>query len=177
MNKTVRTAFCAMMAALASAFMLTSYFPYLTYAIPALAGLFIMVAFIETDVKWAAVTYIASAVLVFFVAEPEAKLLYIMFFGYYPIIKALFERVRSRVLEYLFKFSSLNVALFLSYGVFAVIMDISIGDMGDFGKYTAVVLVISANIVFVLYDIAVSKMAQFYLLRIQPAVRKILRIK
>ena len=94
------------MAALASVFMLTSYFPYLTYAIPALAGLFIMVAFIETDIKWAAVTYIASSVLIFFVAEPEAKLLYIMFFGYYPIIKALFERVRSRVFEYLFKFSA-----------------------------------------------------------------------
>ena len=177
MNRTIKTAFCALMAALASVFMLTSYFPYLTYAIPALAGLFIMVAFIETDIKWAAVTYIASSVLIFFVAEPEAKLLYIMFFGYYPIIKALFERVRNRVFEYLFKFSALNVALFLSYGVVAVIMDISLSDAGNFGKYTAAVLAISANVVFVIYDIAVSKMAQFYLVRIQPAVRKILKIK
>ena len=40
-----------MMAALATAFMLLSYFPYLTYAIPAVAGLFVMVTVIETNYK------------------------------------------------------------------------------------------------------------------------------
>ena len=68
MKKNSKLTLSAMMAALASVFMLLSYFPYLTYAIPALAGLFIMVIVIEIDCKWAIGGYIASAFLVFLLA-------------------------------------------------------------------------------------------------------------
>ena len=43
--------------------MLLSYFPYLTYAVPAVAGLFIMVAVIEAGYKWALGAYAAASVL------------------------------------------------------------------------------------------------------------------
>ena len=66
MKKTAKITLCAMMVALVSVFMLTSYFPYLTYSIPAVAGIFIMIAVIETDKKWAFLSYFASSVIVFF---------------------------------------------------------------------------------------------------------------
>ncbi len=177
MNKVGNVTLCAMMAALASVFMLTSYFPYLTYAIPAVAGLFIMIAVIETDLKWAFISYAASAVIVGILAEPEAKMLYILFFGYYPIVKALFERLKSRVLEYVFKFSVFNIAVILAYTVVSILFKIDVGEMGDFGRHTAVVLIIAANIVFPVYDIAVSRMAQYYSVKLHPTVYKIFRGK
>ena len=48
--------------------MLLSYFPYLTYAVPAVAGLFIMAAVIEAGYKWALGAYAAASVLVFLFA-------------------------------------------------------------------------------------------------------------
>ncbi len=177
MKNTGKITLCAMMAALASLFMLTSYFPYLTYAIPALAGLFIMVAVIEVDFKWAAVAFVSSAIITALVAEPEAKMLYIMFFGYYPILKAVFEKLKSRVIEYILKFGVLNIAVIVAYSFVAKLMGVDLSDMGDFGKYSWLILLVGANIVFIVYDIAVTKMAEFYMVRIHPQVSKYLKIK
>lgn len=177
MKNTGKITLCAMMSALASMFMLTSYFPYLTYAIPALAGLFIMVAVIEVNVKWAAVAYASSAIITALVAEPEAKMLYILFFGYYPILKAVFESLKSRTLEYLLKFAVLNVAVIFAYTFVAELVGVDLSDMGDFGKYSTPILLVGANIVFLVYDIAVTKMAAFYMVRIHPKLSKYLKIK
>lgn len=166
------------MAALSAVFMLTSFFPYMTYGIPALAGLFIMIAVIEAGPKWGGGAYIASAVTVFILpADAEAKLLYIAFFGYYPVLKAVFERMSNRVLEYILKFAVFNAAILLSYGVLTGLLSIDVGDMGDFGKYTGVVLLCAANIVFPIYDMAVSRMAQFYLARLHRPVSRIFNKK
>lgn len=177
MKRTGRITLCAMLAALASLSMLTSYFPYLTYAIPALAGLFIMVAVIEIDAKWAALAYVASAVITALVAEPEAKMLYVLFFGYYPVVKAVFEKLKSRVAEYILKFAVFNAATVFAYGVVAALIGVDISDMGDFGKYSTAVLLIAANVVFVVYDLAVTKMAAFYIVRLHPQISKIFKVK
>ena len=177
LKNTARITLCSMMAALASLCMLTSYFPYLTYAIPAIAGLFIMVVVIEINAKWAAVAYIASSVIIGLIAEPEAKMLYVLFFGYYPIVKAVFERLKSRMVEYILKFAVLNIAIIFAYSIVASLIGVNLSDMGDFGKYSSIVLIICANIVFVVYDFAVAKMAQFYMIRLHPQLSKILKIK
>lgn len=177
MKNTARITLCAMMAALASLFMLTSYFPYLTYAIPAVAGLFIMITVIETNTKWATVAYVASAVIVAIIAEPEAKMLYVLFFGYYPVLKAVFEKLKSRVLEYILKFAVFNVAVIFAYSVVAVLIGVDLSDMGDFGKYSSAILLALANVVFAFYDLAVTRMAQFYMIRLHPQLSKILKIK
>ena len=103
-----------------------SYFPYLTYAVPAVAGLFIMVAVIEAGYKWALGAYAAASVLVFLFAEPEGKLLYICFFGYYPILKAVFDRRKSRTLEWILKLAVFNAAIIAVYAVFARLFGLSL---------------------------------------------------
>ena len=177
-KRTGKITLCGMMAALAATFMLTSLFPYLTYAIPAVAGLFIMIAVIEINNKWGLAAYIVSAILVLILpADNEAKLLYIAFFGYYPIIKALLESKCNRVVEFILKFAILNIALVLSYGVLSTVLGIDVGDMGEFGKYTGVILLVAANVIFPIYDLAVSRMAQFYLMRLHSSVSRIFNKK
>lgn len=177
LKKTAKIALCAMLAALASAFMLISYFPYLTYAIPAMAGLFVMIAVVETNIKWAFLTFLSSSAIIAITAEPEAKMLYILFFGYYPILKAIFERLKSRLIEYLLKFLSFNAAIIVAYTFVAALLNVSINEMGDFGKYTAFVLLVAANVIFPIYDAAVSRMAQFYLVRLHSQIAKIFKGK
>ncbi len=163
------------MAALASTFMLTSYFPYLTYAIPAMAGLFVMVSVIELNERWGIFTFLTSAFIVFLIAEPEAKLLYILFFGYYPILKAILEKQSSRVVEYVVKFLAFNGAVVLTYKVFAGIFGVDLSFLGEFGKYSVPILMIVSNVVFLLYDKAVSQLAGFYMQRLHNTVKRILK--
>lgn len=165
------------MVALASVFMLVSYFPYLTISIPAFAGLFIMVLVIETNIKLSVLAYFASAVIVFLIAEPEAKMLYVLFFGYYPIVKSVLEKANSRVLEYVAKFAVFNAAVILTYFLLATLFSFELSELGDFGKYSLFILLAIGNAVFVIYDIAVSKMAQFYIYKIHPSIIKVLKGK
>ena len=166
-----------MMAALACVFMLISYFPYLTYAIPAISGLFIMIVLIEIDFKWALVAYFSSVVIVFLTAEPESKLLYVFLFGYYPILKGLIEKIKKPFTEWVLKIAVFNTSVLIVYFVFAGMFGISLDGFDDFGKYSAAVTLAVGNAAFVLYDIAISKMAVVYISLVQPKLRKIFKNK
>lgn len=164
-----------MMAALATVFMLLSYFPYMTYAIPAVSGLFIMAAVIEINKRWAFMSYTASAVLVFLLGDPESKFLYIFFFGYYPIAKSLIEKLNKGVFEWIIKFAVFNASVLSVYLIFANFFGFSMEDFGELGRYGAYILLLLGNIVFVVYDIAVSRMALFYIYRLHSKIKKLLR--
>ena len=67
--------------------------PFLTYALPAAAGALIVLIVIEIDKKWAFGVYAAVAILsMLLVADKEVAVMYTAFFGYYPIVKAVFEK-------------------------------------------------------------------------------------
>ena len=104
MKKTSKITFSAIMSAFAVVIMLISYFPYLTYAVPAVAGLAIMIVVIEINCKWAILSYISAAVLSFLFAESESKLLFIGFFGFYSIVKCIIEKINKPVIEWVIKF-------------------------------------------------------------------------
>ena len=175
MKKTGKMTLSAILAALVSVFMITSFFPYLTYGIPALASLFIMVAVVEMGVKWGFAVYIVSALLVAILpGEPEAKLIYIALLGYYPALKAILENKLNRVLEYVIKFAVFNAMLLLTYGVIAGIFGIELGDMGEFGKYTAVILIAAANLVFIIYDIMITRVSVWYSFKIHKKISRYL---
>lgn len=173
--KTKKLSFCAVMAALATVLMLIGYFPYLTYAVPCIASLAIMAVVIELNKKSAFLTYLASLLPIFLFCEMESKLLYICLVGFYPILKALFEKLPSRILEYLLKIVCLNVAVFLIYLASTFVFGISFDDMGQIGEYGAIVLIAAANIAFLAYDFCLTTMAQFYIIRIHKSVKKLLK--
>ena len=156
--------------------MLMSYFPYFTYAVPAVTGLLTMMLVIEINVKWAFAAYIAASVLVFIFAEPESKLMYICLFGYYPIVKALIERINKPAIEWILKLAVFNVAAIMIYAVFAGMFGVSIDDFSTLGKYGAYIFLGFGNAAFVLYDITVSRISGTYIYRIHPKVKKLLKI-
>ncbi len=160
------------MAALGTAFMLLSYFPYFTYAVPAISGVMTLVVLIEIKGKWPVFTYIVTALLVFLFAEPESKLMYILFFGYYPVLKAAIERIRSRVVQYILKFSVFNAAILLLYGVLSGIFGIDISEFGRYGIIGAMGMLALANVTFYLYDIVLVRVANMYLRFIHPKIKK-----
>ncbi len=163
------------MAALSVVVMLTSHFPYLTYAIPALAGLFIMVSLIECGVVWSVGTYVASAVIIAVVGEMEAAILYIMLLGYYPIVKSLIERINKQLVEWIIKIVGFNAVAIAFYYVSSVVFKIPFDSFGNFEKYSSLVFLLLCNIVFVIYDIGISRAASYYMIKLHDRVKRILK--
>ena len=164
------------MSALAVVIVLSAYFLYLTYALPAMAGLCIMVVLIEINAKWAFLTYISSALISFFIAESEAKLLFICIFGYYPILKSIIEKLRNNVLEWIMKIIYFNAVIILVYSVLSKLFMFSKEEFEILGNYGIYIFLLAANFVFVLYDICISRMAMFYLYKIQPKISRIFKL-
>lgn len=175
MKNTSKITFSAIMSALAVVIMLTSYFPYLTYAIPAIAGLCVMVVLIETDYKWAVFTYISSAVLVFMFAEMESKFLYLFLFGYYPILKSLIEKINKQIFEWILKIIIFNISILLVYGVFSKLFALSLDDFGALRQYGVAILLVLSNIVFIVYDIAVSRISMVYINMLHPKINRLFK--
>lgn len=163
------------MATLGTAFMLLSYFPYFTYAVPAISGVLTLVVLIEIKGKWPLFTYIVTAVLVFLFAEPEAKFMYILFFGYYPLLKAVIERIRSRVVQYLLKFAVFNSAIFVIYGILSSIIGVDISEFGRYGIIGIACMLLLANVTFYLYDVVLVRVANIYMQMVHPKLKKVLK--
>ena len=177
MKNTIKITFCSLLSALATALMLFSYFPYFTYAVPAISGLVMLIILIEIGDKWAWGTYLVTSVLSFLFAEPEAKLMFILFLGYYPILKSYIERVRNRVIQYAVKFAVFNISVLLIYGLLAKVFGIYMADIEVSGKLFLLGLLALANFTFYLYDIVLVRVANLYLLKLHRKIAKMLKLK
>ena len=116
MKRTNKVTLCALMASLSVVMMLGAWFPYLTYTIPAFAGLCIMVILLEIGSVWAISAYITSALLTVLFCEPEAMLMYVFLFGYYPILKAFIEKIKNHEIDAITFTSPLTVENFFTIG-------------------------------------------------------------
>lgn len=175
MNTTKKLTLSAVLAALSAVIMLVSYFPYLTYAVPAVAGLFIMIVVIEIDCKWAFFSFVAASVLAFLFAETESKLMFIGFFGFYPILKCLIERINKPFFEWLIKFFVFNVCIITVYKLVSRIFLVSFDDFSTLKQYGEIILLVVANIVFAVYDIAVSRMSVFYISTLHTRISRLFK--
>ena len=166
---------CGLFAALSIVVMLLAHVGVLTYAVPALAGALLVIIYLELGVKNAFTVYLAVSVLSFLICEKESALCYIFFFGYYPVLKAYIERIPKKTLQWIVKILlftvSFSLVIFLSVYVFGIPLD----DMGG-GIWYLVALFIGFEVMFVLYDIALTRVITLYLLKYRERFRKLMRL-
>ena len=134
-----------------------------------------MAVLLEFGPKWAVLSYAVSAVIVFLIGEPESKFMYVFLFGYYPIVKSVIEKIGKQIVEWVLKFLVFNLSILIVYGLFSGLFAISADDFPFLKQYGIPLLIILANIVFAVYDIAVARMSVFYFNRVRPKFKKILK--
>ena len=176
MSKSGKIALGGLLTALGVVLMfLTGLIPIGTYALPAIAGVLLIVAVIEIGAKWAWMIYAAVAVLsLLFAADKEAALLFVLFFGYYPVLKSFLERISNKVLSWISKFAVFNVAVacfFLAVNFLQLPED----SFTVFGIYLPWVFLILGNAVFLIYDIALSGLVATYVEKLHHRVTKTLK--
>lgn len=161
-NMSSRVALGGIVAALCIVIMfLTGVLPALYIAAPMAAGLLMIILVKEVSVGWAWLTYLAVSLLSLIVTfDKEAALMFILFFGYYPMLRLNISRIRSKPLTYLCKYAVFNLFLVLDY--LATVYVLGLPTFDDTGAALLVVLLIAFNLVFYFYDKVLSRMDWFY---------------
>ena len=136
--------------------------PISTISILTLASLLIPVALIRGSMKSAILVYIASSIIGFFIIPINIILLYILFFGIYGIIKFYIEKLNKLPLEITLKIIFFNIIFFLGLNIFDTFIPIEITKL-PMGLFWII-----AQIVFLVFDYALTLLISFYLERIHP---------
>ena len=100
-------------------------------------------------------------------------MLFALFFGYYPIIKPLIEKIRVRAIEYIVKFALFNAAMIASYAILIAVF--SLAALGFDKMLFAWITLAIGNIFFILYDICISRIAALYCLKYRKYIKKLLK--
>ncbi|MFQ7026673.1 MAG: hypothetical protein ACLRRA_06795 [Acutalibacteraceae bacterium] len=173
MNHTIRVAFCGVLAGLGLALMfLTALLPMATFALPALAGLLMIMIVIEMGARWAWPTFAVVAILsVFFVPDKQAALLYVIFFGYYPILKALIERLKNKIVQWVLKYAVFNAAIVSAYFIAIYLLSIPADSLSLFEYHCRGYFDCRKCYIFI-YDIAITGVVAFYIKQLHKVFRK-----
>lgn len=140
--------------------------PFLTYALPAVAGVLIVFIVVEIDKKWAFGVFSAVAILAFLlVPDKEVAMMYIAFFGYYPIIKAVLESRLPAALSWIIKVLLFNLTMVAAYLVLIFVMGIEVDEITEYGMIAVPMLLGAGSITFIAYDFALTQIITLYLVK------------
>lgn len=181
MRRTTKSiAFGGVLSGLAVVLMfLTGIFPFAEYALPAMAGALLIIMVIEYGYRYALLCYFAVAVLSLLIGpNKEAAVLFAGFFGYYPILKGILERIKKRQIEWILKMTVFNAAVVLFYLVVVYLFGMTevLEDFGMFGQWGIVVFWLAGNVVFILYDILLTRLIGMYFQYFKPKFLKKLKL-
>ena len=160
---------CALLAALGTVLVyLASVLPSGRLALVAVAGLVSAAVVIHCGGKSAAAVFAVSAVLSLLLSPDKGNaLLYAAFLGYYPALKSLIEHLHNRVFCWAVKLVLFNAVFAL---LWFLAQSLLLGGMEV--KLPLWLLWPGANVVFVLYDVGLSRLIGVYIRRFAGKIGK-----
>ena len=140
--------------------LLTNVIPAGKLGLMAVASVPVCMALMLYGYSWSAGVFAATAILGFLLFPGTTAIGYALFFGYYPIVKSLFERMRGAWQPWVLKLA-LYAAAFTAYWFLARAL---FSGADAILPWYAVFLI--GAVVFVVYDWCYSLIIRFYLDRI-----------
>jgi hypothetical protein len=175
--RTKRVAVSGMMVALGVIILyMGSLIEVLDISMAAIASILCIIAVIEYGKIYAIMVFGATAILAMLVLpEKYTPSLYALLIGYYPILKELIERIGKKsifsqrgfsVLRWAIKLVFFNCALL----VFALVAKYIL-LLPEAEKWMQITMFVLANAVFVVYDIALTRLISTYIFTVRSRLR------
>ena len=133
----------------------------------ALASLVVVVAVIEVGSFYPYLIWLVTSVLgLLLLPDKFGSLVFLCFAGYYPMLKSALERF-TPIFAWIFKILSFNIALsaILALAKFVFFID-------DTSLTFSFLVYGVCNVVFILFDIALSRLLTLYFLKIRSKIFK-----
>ena len=161
---------CAMLAALGVILLyLGSLIEILDISIAVIASILCIIAVIEYGGSAPWMIYAITSILaLLLIPNKTPAYMYTIFFGFYPILKEKLEKVRT-VLSWVLKEIVFNICLALMIFV-ALYFFTTQDNMLRNPIYIAVIVLLSEG-VFILYDIALTRLISFYMYNLRKRLR------
>lgn len=159
MRPTQKIAVSGMLTALAGMLMLlANVVPSGSYAVPAGAGAIVYIISFTVDRTYAWTAFAAVSLLGFFLCgDKEAVCAFVLFFGYYPLVKRLLEKIRLWPLVWLLKLLVFNAAALVTYWLLLKVFGLPEDSFQIFGVSLPWVLLVLLNGMFCVYDYAFTR--------------------
>ncbi len=181
-EKTKKLTLSAVLAAMGVVILIIgAFFEVLDLSMAAIASFFCIFAVIEMGRGYPWMIYAVTGVLsIIIVPNGLGGWFYLLFFGYYPIIKEKVEKL-FKPLAWILKFLTFNLSItvyiFILYFLFFNDFQILINEfsnlfLGDVSN-TAIIAVVYAifNFIFFIYDIALTNLITLYILKLRRKFR------
>ncbi|MCR5648186.1 MAG: hypothetical protein K6F67_01460 [Oscillospiraceae bacterium] len=167
-GKARKPAVSALCAALAAALLIFgSMLPTGKIAFSAVAGLATAAALIECGYLYSVFEFIVAAALGLLLAPSKAPaVMFCLLFGWYPIVKSLVEKLKSRAAEYLLKLAVILAVI----GVFFVLVRLGVGEL-SLPDHSKLVVAGAAVIAFFAYDFCFSGLIRVYIRRVRGRMK------
>lgn len=177
MKRSAKVAISGVFSALALVCMLFTIFPYATYALAGLAGAILLPVALECGKTWAFGAYGVVSLLSFLLApDMESKLLFVAFFGYYPILKLILDRL-NRVAGWTIKLAMFNATMVGSYLLLLYVFGLPADSFELFGVNLPLLFLLVGNVVFWLYDRVLSGFVVMYCTQWHDRIAHLLHYK
>ncbi|MCL2109655.1 MAG: hypothetical protein FWH20_09970 [Oscillospiraceae bacterium] len=170
-NISQKIAYCGIICALSVIIMTGSFVYGFSYALPAISGIMIWTISFFITCKWALLSYAASSLLVLMMpADLEAKTVFIVFFGFYPVVRDRLRVIKPLVLRFLVKLAIFNAACVVSFQVLMVLigLDKILEGMEFAGDMAVWLFWGAANIAFFCYEFCLSQLHYVILNWLKP---------
>ena len=161
------SAFCLM------SMFLTGIFPLLYLVLPMISGVLLLIVVMEVSLQWAWVTYIAVGLLSLFVTyDKEAALIFILFFGSYPIFRNYLNRIKSGSVRTVIKLLLFNISMIIYFYLNIYLLGATelLEEFQEYGKHAGKVILILLNPFFLMYDISLDNLCEVYTKILKPRI-------
>ncbi|MBQ3553733.1 MAG: hypothetical protein IJA08_03550 [Clostridia bacterium] len=160
-----KMAFSAIMMALAVLCLFgASTLPSAKISVLALTSVFGTVCVAEYGAKYGMIHYVGVSLLsLLLIPKKMMVIIYLLFIGYYPIVKMYVERLNKRWLEWILKLLIFNLFLVLAFFVFRTFFLPSLESiLAKIAVYYLPAVVVLLEAVFVIYDYVLSYIISYY---------------
>ena len=141
------------------------YLPTGRIALLALTSMCVLVTVAQCGVRYGWLQYVATSLLALLLIPFKFQvLMFIALLGYYPMLKLHIENIKKMWLEWLVKVMFFSALLIVVYFLvkFVLLRYISLGAIFNIVLTHATLVVIAAEIIFILYDYLLSFFARYY---------------
>ena len=174
MTKKLATA--AVLAALTTVFLCASVFlPTGRLTCLILSSFCILAAQVECGTRYSLLSYaVATLICVLFLSFKAQILAFFAFLGYYPIVKCYVEQLKNVKLEWIVKILFFSTVLVLLYFLaqYLLMPNMELGVIMNYIFSHIPLIVIVAEIIFIIYDLLLTMLATYYIRMIQPRMQK-----
>ena len=144
------------------------------YLMPLLCGILMIAVIHSAGAKTAWLIYAAVSVLsIVLLNDKECALLYLLFFGYYPMVSEKLKTVKSRALQYVIKLLIFNAGVVAAELIVTFVLGVPFDLF--LGKWSAPLLLLLANLIFVIYERLLAMLTVIYVKKYKARIDKYLK--